>query len=190
MTVLRYGKAWEGNTKSRKNSPSANHKLRPLFQVAYGTIVMASTVLTCSGGEGCRCQRFIPNPSKPHKCIGCKHPESFHPITGTGRDTSGTASTSNVSDILARYSGLERLHPKASEEDARKETNYEFTKTRSETKGQGSGQGGATKFKVKSISSLCLQELTFLSSLRRLLGRRVALTMTPMTKSRCELATS
>ena len=134
----------------------------PLFQVAHSTIVMASTLLTCSGSEDCRCQRFIPNPSKPHKCIGCKHPESFHPVTGTGRDKSGAASTSNVIDILARYSGLERLHPKASEEDARKETNYEFTKTRSETKGTGSGRGGVTKFQVKSISLLCLEKLMFL----------------------------
>lgn len=119
---------------------------------------MTESASTCSNrgkdGEQCLCLRFIPRKDKPHKCQGCKHPESFHPAT---RHPVAPTSSSNVSSaiqgILERYPGLDRLRPKASEEEARKETNAGLHQTRSDaesskTKVEGFGRGGTTRFQV------------------------------------------
>jgi hypothetical protein len=94
-------------------------------------------------------------PRKLYKCFGCNHHESFHPVTSASQSQptppANASKPSQVEDVLARYSALDRLCPKASEEEARKETNAGFTKSRSETTASGSERGGATKFQVISL---------------------------------------
>jgi hypothetical protein len=96
---------------------------------------------TCSGqnGEPCGCQQFDPREDKPHKCSGCKHPKSFHPPT-MAPPTPAAASKRTVDDILDQYGGLDRLRPKTSRDEARKETNAGLKSNKSKTSSKAAGK--------------------------------------------------
>jgi hypothetical protein len=89
---------------------------------------------TCSGiheGARCTCLRFKPRSNQqenePVTCLNCTHFDTCHPVVEQAAEPILGARKSSIPALVGKYSALLRAAvPKATENDAREETNKGF----------------------------------------------------------------
>lgn len=92
---------------------------------------------TCSGlheGVRCTCLHFKVRPNQqendPVTCLNCTHYDTCHPEAQQATATASEARKSSIPALVGRYSALLcTVVPKATEDDAREETNKGFLRT-------------------------------------------------------------